>query len=193
MSPFPNKKYNIIYADPAWSYNSRIHQENRGFTHTINDHYDTMTQDEICNLPIHKISEQDCILFLWVTESHLPKGIEVIEKWGFTYKTVGFVWVKHYKSGKYCYNFSPYTLKSTELCLIGMKGKLNNIKVKNDIKGLVFAERTHHSKKPEEVRNRITEMCGNKPRIELFARKKVDGWDSWGNEVEEETQMSLIK
>ena len=193
MIPFPNKKYNIIYADPPWNYNSRIHQENRGFTHSIDDHYSTMKHDDICALPVNDISADDCILFLWVTESHLPQGLEVLQSWGFDYKTIGFTWVKHYKSGAFCYNFSPYTLKSTEICLIGMKGRLNKIKKKNDIKGLVFAVRTDHSKKPSEVRERITDMCLDKPKIELFARQKTEGWDVWGDQSnKEEKQKSLL-
>ena len=83
----------------------------------------------------------------------------------------------------YCYNFGSYTLKSTELCLIGLKGKLKNIKKSNKVKSLVMAERTIHSKKPDEVRNRIIELCGDLPRIELFAREKTEGWDVWGNEI----------
>jgi len=180
---FPNKKYNIIYADPAWQFNSRIHQENRGFTHSLEKHYSTMTEKEICSLPVQDIADENCILFMWVTDSHLKQALNVINAWGFTYKTIGFTWVKQYASGSYCYNFSPYVLKSTEICLIATKGKLKEIKERNNIKGLVFAERTKHSKKPQEVSKRITEMCKDLPKIELFARETADGWDSWGNEI----------
>lgn len=183
MIPLPDKKYNIIYADPPWQFNSRIHQENRGFTHSLEKHYDTMTEQDICDLPVKNITADDCILFMWVTDSHLQEGLNVIKSWGFDYKTIGFTWVKHYASGSTCYNFSPYLLKSTEICLIGMKGKLANIKARNDIKGLVADIRTKHSKKPEEVRRRIEQMCQDLPRIELFARHKTEGWDVWGNEV----------
>tara|TARA_R110001632_G_C11139675_1_gene395935 strand:+ start:62 stop:613 length:552 start_codon:yes stop_codon:yes gene_type:complete len=183
MIELPNKKYNIIYADPPWQFNSRIHQENRGFTHSLEKHYPTMTEKEICSLPVQDIADKNCILFMWVTDSHLKEALNVINDWGFTYKTIGFTWIKQYPSGSYCYNFSPYVLKSTEICLIARKGKLKEIKQRNDIKGLVFAERTKHSKKPQEVRNRITEMCKDLPRIELFARETAAGWDSWGNEV----------
>ena len=142
-----------------------------------------MTEEEICSLPIKEILNNDCILFMWTTDSHLPESLKVINSWGFKYKTIGFTWVKQYKSGSYCYNFSPYLLKSTEICLIAIKGKLKNIKKSNSVKGLVFAERTEHSKKPDCVRDRIVELCGDLPRIELFARQKVEGWDCWGNEV----------
>ena len=184
MIPFPNKKYNIIYADPAWKFSSAKYQDGkRGFGTRVENFYPTMTCKEICHLPVKEISKDDCILFLWTTDSHLLEAIEVIKSWNFKYKTIGFTWVKKYKSGSYCYNFGAYTLKSTEICLIALKGKLKNIKKSNNIKGLVFAERTKHSKKPDIIRNKIVELCGDLPRIELFARQKVDGWDSWGNEI----------
>jgi len=142
-----------------------------------------MSIKEICNLPIKDIADKDCILFLWTIDSHLLQAIEVIKSWNFKYKTIGFTWIKQYKSGSYCYNFGSYTLKSTEICLIALKGKLKNIKKANNVKGLVFAERTKHSKKPDIIRNKIVDLCGDLPRIELFARQKADGWDSWGNEI----------
>ena len=182
--PFPNKKYNIIYADPPWSFGSKSYQsDNRDMIDIQKAHYSTMTEQEICSLPVQNIADENCIIFMWVTDSHLQEALSVINAWGFTYKTIGFTWVKQYANGSYCYNFSPYVLKSTEICLIGTKGKLKEIKKRNDIKGLVFAERTKHSKKPQEVRNRITELCKDLPRIELFARKTFPGWDVWGNEV----------
>tara|TARA_R100001443_G_scaffold4755_1_gene13337 strand:- start:1 stop:429 length:429 start_codon:yes stop_codon:yes gene_type:complete len=142
-----------------------------------------MTCKEICNLPIENIADKDCILFLWTTDSHLLEALEVMKSWNFNYKTIGFTWVKKYNTGAYCYNFGAYTLKSTEICLIGLKGKLKNLKKSNNVKGLVFAERTKHSKKPNEIRKRIVDLCGDISRIELFARQRVEGWDCWGNEV----------
>ena len=184
MIPFPKKKYNIIYADPPWKFSSPKFQDgNRGFGNRVEDRYKTLSIKEMCNLSINKITKEDCILFMWVIDSHLKESFEVIESWGFRFATIGFTWVKQYNTGSYCYNFGTYTLKSTEICLIALKGKLKNIKKSNNIKGLVFAERTVHSKKPNEVRNRIVELCGDLPKIELFARQRVKGWDCWGNEV----------
>ena len=184
MIPFPDKKYNIIYADPPWKFSSPKYQDgNRGFGNRVEDRYKTLSINELCTLPIKKISDENCLLFMWVIDSHLLEGLDVIKSWGFRYATIGFTWVKKYKTGSYCYNFGSYTLKSTEICLIGLKGKLKNIKNKNNVKGLVFAERTKHSKKPDCIRDKILELCGDKPRIELFARQKTEGWDCWGNEV----------
>ena len=181
MINLPDKKYNIIYADPAWSFGSKSYQDsNRDMIDIQKSHYTTMTEEEISSLPVKNITKDDCILFMWVTDSHLKEALNVIKCWGFSYKTIGFTWVKQYKTGSYCYNFSPYVLKSTEICLIATKGKLNKLKEKNNIKGLVFAERTKHSKKPNEVRKRIEQLCKDLPRIELFARERVSGWDAWG-------------
>lgn len=180
----PKKKYKIIYADPAWSFTGHKYQDgNRGFGNKVEDRYNTMSIKDICNIPVNTITDNDAILFMWVVDSHLDKSFEVIKSWGFRFATIGFVWVKETNKKNYCYNLSKYTLKSTEICLIGLKGKLKNIKKSNKVKSLIFAERTIHSKKPNEVRRRIEEFCGDIPRIELFARQKTKGWDCWGNEV----------
>ena len=184
---FPDKKYNIIYADPPWKFTSPKFQDgNRGFGNRVEDRYKTMNIKEICDLPIKKIADKNCILFLWIIDSHLEKSFKIFKSWGFRFATIGFTWVKQYKSGSYCYNFGTYTLKSTEICLIGLKGKLKKLKNKNNVKGLVFAERTKHSKKPDYIRKQIVELCGDLPRIELFARNRYKGWDSWGNEIRSE-------
>ena len=181
---FPDKKYNIIYADPPWEYSSKSYQDsNREMLKLDETQYKTLSVHQIKDLPIKEITANDCILFLWSTDSHLKEAIDVIESWSLHFKTIGFTWVKQYASGSYCYNFSPYTLKSTEVCLIGIKGKLKNIKKTNNVKGLVFAERTKHSKKPNEVRDRIVNLCGDLPRIELFARNTTPGWDVWGDQA----------
>ncbi len=177
MIPFPDKKYNIIYADPAWSYKDK--SLNRG---GALKHYQTMSNVEIQNLQIQKISAENCILFIWATFPKIQEALDVIEHWGFKYKTMGFTWVKkNKKSTNTNLGMGYYTRCNPEQCLLATKGK--NLKIKNNIKSLVIAERTIHSKKPDEVRNRIVELCGDLPRIELFARQKVEGWDSWGNEV----------
>ena len=184
MIPLPNKKYNIIYADPPYSFNSAKYQDkNRGFGNRVEDRYKTMSIEDICNIPVKNIANKDALLFMWVVDSHLKKSFDIIDAWGFKFGTIGFTWVKQYKSGSYCYNFGTYTLKSSEICLIGLKGKLKNIKKTNNVKSLVFAERTIHSKKPDCIRDKIVELCGDLPRIELFARQKVEGWDCWGDEV----------
>lgn len=187
MLEFPNKKYNIIYADPPWFYKKGVYdgvyQDGERNIRSVKQHYPTMKKGDLENLPVQDITDKDCILFMWVTDSHLDQGIELIKKWGFKYKTIGFVWVKRTKNNKLCANVGAWTMKNTEICLIGTKGQMSKYKKKRNIYQLIEAERTIHSKKPDEARNRIVEIFGDIPRIELFAREKVYGWDAWGNEV----------
>ena len=186
------KKYQVIYADPAWQYGSKElygdktkgseKRENR--FRDIERIYTTMTIPQIKELKVTEITDKNCACFMWVTDSHLKEGIEVMEAWGFKYKTIAFVWLKKTSKGKTVLNFAPHTLKSTEICLLGIKGSMKDFKKSNNIRQLIEAERTEHSKKPNEARLRIKELYPNAEMIELFARKKNEGWDVWGNEVE---------
>ena len=178
------KKYQIIYADPPWDFGGGgVYQDNDRPLRETKKQYPLIKTKNICELPIKYISADDCILFMWSTDQHLNDALKVIDAWGFKYSTVGFYWVKKYHTGSFCYNVGCWTMKSVELCLLAIKGKPLKFKKKRNIKQLVIAERTKHSKKPDEVRNRIVELLGDIPRIELFARKKYGGWDCWGNEI----------
>lgn len=181
-------KYKIIYADPPWSYGGRVlMNKSKKFVH-ITKHYPTMETDEICKLPINNIADKDSVLFIWVTYPHLENAFKVIKAWGFKYSTVGFEWFKTHKSGKPTHFMGAWVVGGAiELCLIAHKGRPKRI-AKN-IKRLVIAERREHSRKPDEVRDRIVELMGDLPRVELFARQKVDGWDAWGNEVPNDIQL----
>ena len=179
MIPFPKKKYNIIYADPAWYFKS---WSKKGEDRNATNHYECMSIDDICNLPIRDISDDDCILFIWVIDPMLPEAIKVIESWGFKYKTVAFTWVKeNKKADSFFTGLGYYTRSNPEMCLLATKGKPKRIS--KSVRQLVVSKLQEHSKKPDRIRNDIVELCGDKPRIELFARQKAEGWDSWGNEV----------
>ena len=181
----PNKKYNIIYADPPWHYGSKsaINNSSGKTIKPLNAHYNTMTLNQLKELPIKKITKEDTSCFMWVTDSHIDEALEILKSWGFKYKTIAFNWVKTTSKGNYCKNVAPWTMKSSEICLLGIKGKMTKYKQVNNIESLVIAERTKHSRKPKEIRNRIELLFGNLTRIELFAREKTEGWDVWGNEV----------
>ena len=182
--PFPNKKYQIIYADPPWTFSSKELQKYGGKRFTSMDkHYKTQNKDWIKSLPVKDISESDCALFMWSTDAHLMEAIETMGSWGFKYITVAFVWEKLTKTGKTVANLGAWTMKNYELCLFGTKGAMLKHKKVNNIYQKVASERTKHSKKPNEVRKNIELLFGDLPRIELFAREKTDGWDVWGNEV----------
>lgn len=189
----PDKKYSIIYSDPPWSYKDKK-GDIVGYG-SASAHYDTMKTQDIVWLPIRKIADNDCILFCWVTFPCLIDGLRVIKGWGFEYKTIGFCWIKTLKKQPIqqtsflpydmidsSFGIGHYTKSNCEVCLIGIKGKPEIIS--NKVSSVVFEPRGEHSKKPNIIRQRIVELCGDKPRIELFARQKdIKGWDCWGNEI----------
>jgi len=172
------KKYKIIYADPPWYFKS---YSKKGEDRNATRHYSCMALNDICNLPINDIADVDCTLFLWVTDPFLKKSFKVIEAWGFKYKTVAFTWVKTNQMNNFFMGLGYWTRANPEMCLLATKGKPKRIS--KNVQQLVIDKRREHSKKPHKIRNAIVELCGNLPRIELFARQKVQGWDSFGNEV----------
>lgn len=183
-------KYNIIYADPPWSFNSKELQKYGGKRFTSMDkHYPTQKSTWIYDLPVSKITDKDCALFLWVTDAHLKEGLKTIEAWGFKYITVAFIWEKITSTGKTVANLGAWTMKNCELCLLGTKGSILKHKKVNNLYQLIRAIRTSHSKKPDQVRRNIELLFGDLPRIELFAREWHRGWDVWGNEVESDIDL----
>ena len=178
MIPFPNKKYQIIYADPPWNSNSQFGRDKKKGN---KQHYPLMDLEDIKNLPVGRLSDFNCILFLWVVDTQLFDAKEVIESWGFQYKTVGFTWAKTTTTGKDFFGVGMWTRKNPEMCLIATKG--NPKRISASIRQLQHYPFTYHSCKPPEIRDRIVELVGDLPRIELFARQKTEGWDVWGDEV----------
>jgi len=179
-----NKKYSIIYADPPWDYYSawkRKNSDSAGIWGLAQDHYNTMNIEDVKSLPIEKITRDDCFLFLWATFPQMQEALDVIKAWGFEYKTVAFTWIKKSKNGNNSMGMGWYTRSNAEVCLLAKKGKPKVID--HSVRQVVESLREKHSKKPNEVRDRIIQLCGNIPRIELFARDKVKGWDNWGNEL----------
>ena len=181
-----DKKYQIIYADPPWSYKDTQKSGGTAFF-GASVRYETMNNDDIGNLPIEEITDKDCVLFMWATSPLLPEAVETMKKWGFKYKTVAFCWNKQTKNGKWVKNMGRWTMGNIEICLLGVKGKPKRV-IKN-IRQLVIAERKKHSQKPSVVAERIVELMGDLPRIELFAREKTEGWDVWGNEVDSDINL----
>ena len=174
------KKYKIIYADPPWQY--RVYSK-KGQGKSAENHYHTMNIKDIMALPVDKIADKDCILFLWITFPCLKEGIEVMERWGFKYKTCGFNWVKrNKKKNTYFMGLGFWTRSNSEVCLIGTKGQPK--RVSKSVSQICDSRIMEHSRKPAEIRERIVELCGELPRIELFARDKVKGWDSLGDEID---------
>ena len=170
-------KYKIIYADPPWSYKDKALAGNRG----VEFKYEVMSLEEIKKLSVDKIADEDCCLFLWITFPNLNIVFDVIKSWGFKYKTVAFTWVKKYKNGNNFMGMGNWTRANAEVCLLCTKGKPKRISA--SVRQIIESVPERHSKKPDIVRDKIVELCGDLPRIELFARETADGWDSWGNEI----------
>jgi len=174
------KKYEVIYADPPWSYHT---WSKKGNGRSAESHYPTMDLHDICTLPVADIANKDAVLFLWVTFPNLQEGLEVIKAWGFEYKTVAFTWVKRNKvSPSWFVGLGHWTRANAEICLLATRGKPKRIS--KSVRQIVDVPIERHSKKPDEVRNRIIELMGDVPRIELFAREQTQGWDVFGNEVD---------
>lgn len=185
-----NKKYNIIYADPPWQYKV---WSKKGNGRSAESHYKTLSIKEIVNMKdfIKDISADDCVLFIWITYPCLKGAIQVIEEWGFTYKTCGFAWVKrNKKANSWFWGMGYWTRANSELCLIATKGKIKRISRK--VHQIIDTPIEEHSKKPAVVRDRIVELMGNLPKIELFAREKTDGWDVWENEVNSDVNFQIL-
>ena len=171
-----NEKYNIIYADPPWSYHGTPPQRAKV------PHYKVMDMDDICSLPVIDIAADDCILFMWATYPKIDQGLRVIKEWGFEYKTCGFTWIKkNKKADSFFWGMGMWTRSNAEVCLIGTRGKPKRHSA--SVHQVVYERIREHSRKPDCVRDKIVELCGDLPRIELFARQKTSGWDVWGDEV----------
>lgn len=186
-----NKKYNIIYADPPWDYGNTKNHDGQ-FWGMADKHYPVMKLEDIKNLPIHNIADDNCFLFLWTTSPFLEKSFEVVKAWGFKYATVGFVWIKmkNDMSEVRGDGLGKYTISNAEYCLIARKG--NYWREAKNVKQIIMTPKYKHSEKPKEIRDRIIQLCGDLPRIELFARQKPDGWDVFGNEVECDIDLNII-
>lgn len=168
-------KYDIIYADPPWSY------KDQGCSGNAKDQYQTMKLQDICNIDVNRIASKNCVLFMWATYPKIQEALQVIDAWGFTYKTIGFQWVKLNKSGNgFFFGLGRWTRGNTECCLIATKGKPKRIDA--GVTQLIFSPLRKHSQKLDETRDRIVQLMGDLPRIELFARSHADGWHCWGNE-----------
>lgn len=181
-----SKKYSVIYADPAWEYNTKECLAKTSILNgELNTHYSTMTLKELKALDVRSISDKNCMLFLWVVSPMLKEGIEVMEAWGYKYATIAFIWHKQRT------NPGHYTMSECEICLVGKRGTIPNPRGARNIRQFLSEMRGKHSAKPNEIRNRIEQMFPTQNKVELFARQNVIGWDAWGNEVDNSIHLSV--
>lgn len=173
------KKYQIIYADPPWEWST---YSEKGRQKTSDRHYPLMPKEELLALPIKSMADNDCILFMWAQDAHLETALTLGRAWGFTYKTIGFIWDKQN------FGMGYWTRKGAEICLLFTKGHPKRIS--GNVRQFISEKAGKHSSKPEIIRERMVQLMGDLPRIELFARRKVEGWDCWGNEVESDIELT---
>ena len=177
-----DKKYDVIYADPPWSYRDKALAGDRG----AGCKYDVMSFEDIKKLPVKDLAEEDCALFMWVTMPFLEEAFAVMRAWGFEYKTCAFTWVKQNKKADTLFwGMGNWTRANAELCLLGVRGKPKRKDA--GVHSVIISHIEEHSKKPSEIRDRICKLLGcgggGHKKIELFERQTVGGWDCGGNEV----------
>ena len=181
------KKYQIIYADPPWKYGSwgKANPLSRPNCKVYPMPYPTMSVEEISKIPIKGLASENCELYLWTTQRYLPIAFGVMEKWGFKYCQT-LIWCKTPRGlgqgGVYC--------PTNEFLLLGRIGKMPKVKRIDSTWFLTKRPHNSHSTKPAFFRQLI-EQVTNPPRLELFARQKVEGWDCWGNEVESDIKLEV--
>jgi site-specific DNA-methyltransferase (adenine-specific) len=200
-----DNKFDLILADPPWWY--PVRDPKKKFGKGAFGHYPLMKKQEILDMGpgVQSIARDDALLFLWVTWPRLDWGMQTIEAWGFKYVTSGFVWVKGNKSdpplmpalrhetwpvvlpdaedppGPF-FGVGNYTKSNTEFCLLARRGKTIRPR-DNHISELIISPLAEHSRKPNDSYHRIEKMYPDLDKVELFARKRRDGWHSAGLEV----------
>ena len=177
LSRFPTGKYQVIYADPPWTY------ENNGAVDG-KPKYPVMTLDALKALPVDRVADSTCVLFLWATNPLLPEALDLIRAWGFTYKTVMKVWLKRAANGNPVMSVGWWSRPSTELLLVATRGG-GYMKWKTTCSEPQehASVRGKHSEKPLDIRDRLRDFMRVPRRLELFARTMSPGWDAWGLEI----------
>lgn len=176
-SNLPEGKYKLIMADPPWAYRDRVRSKGKGGAAS---HYDCLTSAELVTFPMADLADNDSVLLLWTTFPQYPVALHIMAQWGFEYKTVAWVWGKLTKQGKLAMGLGHYSRANPEACLLGVKGKGLPV-LRHDIMNLQYHERLSHSEKPTLFHDLSVDLFGDVSRIDLFARKRVPGWSSWGS------------
>jgi N6-adenosine-specific RNA methylase IME4 len=177
---FPRHHYGALYPDPAWrflTYN-RVEVTGRGKT----KHYDTMPTEEIAALPVGDLAADDCAMFLWVHNAMFEAAFEVLKAWDFRFKSVAFVWTKITKAGMpHMGGGLSATRSCTEQCWLATRGHPKRLSM--SVRQAILERRRESGRKPDRVRGDIERLFAG-PYLELFARARTVGWDSWGREVD---------
>lgn len=174
------KTFKTICADPPWRFKNRTGRVAPEYKRL--KRYETMSVEEICELPVIQHAEPDSHLYLWIPNALISEGLQVMQAWGFTYKT-NLVWVK-IDSDSYVdlSGVGSYYRNATELLLMGVRGSLKTLPPARSLSNVICAKRQEHSRKPQEAYNHI-EKASPGPYLELFARGKRKNWRVWGDEA----------
>ncbi len=176
-----SKKYTLIYADPPWSYRDKAKSGDRG----AGFKYPTMTVMDICRLPVWELAAESCLLAMWWVPTQPLEALKVVDAWGFKLMTMkGFTWNKSYlrQTDKLALGMGHMTRANSEDCLFAVKGKLPDRLNAGIVQSFTAPRHTEHSRKPDHVREKLVQLLGDIPRIELFARQSSHGFDCWGNQ-----------
>ena len=176
--------YDVIYADPPWKYR----QQRPGGMNNAADHYDVMALDDIAALPEWKLLNNPGVVFMWTTSPLLAESIKLGEMLGLHYRGIEFVWVKTKKDGSPmgAAGVRPSIVKPLTELVLGFSNKRTGRPLplaSESVVQTVFAPRREHSRKPDEVAQRIEELYPNATKLEMFARETREGWAAFGNEV----------
>lgn len=178
-----DKKYQVIYADPPWSFNSK--KTGGSMKSGALAQYDTMSIEDLKAMPVDALTADNAILIMWYVSSQPQEALDLVKAWGFTVKNMnGFVWDKLTAKGNPVFGMGFYTRAGSESALIAIKGKAGNLIADHSVRAVRKAKIGAHSQKPDEFRDDIVQMCGDVPRLEMFARQSAPGWDCFGNEVD---------
>lgn len=196
----PRNHFGAIYADPPWLFRSLwggrpVKTEGGYSSRAVEQHYDTLTHEEIAELPISDLAAENAVLFIWICWPILPQAMKVIEAWGFTYKTCAFAWVKAHAGqiemfrddiDPFC-GLGYWTRSNSEVCLLATRGKPKRINA--DVLQGIIEPRREHSRKPACVYGKIERLVSG-PYLELFARTTRQNWTSWGNQTDKFAEVA---
>ena len=177
--PLPTEKYDIIYCDPPWDYKGQTQHNGAGGDDTGGaiTHYPTIPLSELQTWLISDICNDNALLFMWSSSPHLDQAIDLGKSWGFQWATIGFIWDKQKVNPGF------YTMSQCELCLIFKRGKIPQPRGTRNTRQFLSELRGPHSQKPDEIRDRIMDMFPDQKKLEMFATKRVEGWDAWGDNI----------
>jgi N6-adenosine-specific RNA methylase IME4 len=193
FAELPRNHFGAILADPPWRFNvwngSEVVQARESTSKPASVHYKTMTTIELQELPIKEFAADDCVLFLWSCWPTLLEALQIIEAWGFKYKTCAFDWMKAHAGQIEMFRddfdtlmgMGYWTRANSEPCILATRG--NPKRIHADVRQGIIAPRREHSRKPDGIHERIERLVAG-PYLELFARQKRTGWSVWGNETD---------